>query len=156
MNDPARASRVAGYVLLGLALASALVPLSPLAEALPVWKHHLVHGLILALASVAGIMLEHAGARAVSTEREAGSGGWVIVSVLAPVMSMFLMWPTTYDWLERHPFAHGAEHFCFVGLGFLAGFGGERYVRGVGWMSATATVLTAIAAAAGFGVIVGR
>ena len=156
MRGPARLSPTAGYVLIGLALGSALVPLSPLAEALPIWKHHLVHGLILALASVAGVLFEHASVRAPADRHEVGSGVWVIVSVLAPVFSMFLMWPTTYDWLEQHPLAHGAEHFCFVGLGFFAGFGGERYVRGVGWMSATATVLTAVVAAAGFGVVLGR
>lgn len=156
MSEHSRIARVTGYALLGFALASALVPLSPLAEALPIWKHHLVHGLVLALASIAGILLAHLGVRTAAQEREAGPGFWVIASVLAPVSSMFLMWPTTYDWLERHPLAHGAEHFCFVGLGFLAGFAGERYVRGVGWVSATATVLTAIAAAAGFGVVAGR
>ena len=156
MNEHSRVVRVTGYALLGCALASALVPLSPLAEALPIWKHHLVHGLVLALAASAGILLAHLTARTDAQEQEAGPAFWVIVSVLAPVFSMFLMWPTTYDWLELHPLAHGAEHFCFVGLGFFAAFGGERYVRGVGWVSAAATVLTAIAAAAGFGVVAGR
>ena len=156
MSVPARVSHVARWVLLGLALASAFVPLSPFAEALPVWKHHLVHGLILALASVAGILFATTETGLSAEAQEAGPGIWVLVSVFAPVVSMLLMWPTTYEWLERHPIAHGAEHFCFVGLGFFAGFGGERYVRDVGWVSATAIVLTAIAAAAGFGVVVER
>jgi hypothetical protein len=145
---------IVGYVLLALALASTIVPLTPFAEALPVWKHHLVHGLVLALASIAGVLLAHSGPP--SEDRDAGPGFWVVLSVLAPVTSMFLMWPTTYDWLELHPLAHGAEHLSFVGLGFLAGFGGERYARDVGWICAAAIVLTAIVAAAGFGVVAGR
>jgi len=156
LSGSARVSHAARWALLGLALASAFVPLSPFAEALPVWKHHLVHGMILALASGAGILFATTEAGPSAEKRETGPGIWVLVSVFAPVVSMFLMWPTTYDWLEHHPIAHGAEHFCFVGLGFFAGFGGERYVRGVGWVSAAAIVLTAIAAAAGFGVVVGR
>jgi hypothetical protein len=156
MTGYSRSGRIAGYALLAVALGSALVPLLPFAEALPVWKHHLVHALILALASTSGILLAHIGSRTAAEPSEAGPGFWAVLCVLAPAVSMFLMWPTTYDWVEHYPLAHGAEHFCFVGLGFLAGFGGERYVRGVGWVSAAATVLTAIAAAAGFGVVAER
>ena len=41
-------------------------------------------------------------------------------------------------------------------FGFVAAYAGERYVQGVGWVSTIATVATAIVAAAGFGVIIGR
>lgn len=150
---PGFRSRPAAYVFLILALGSLVVPVLPQAEALPVWKHHLIHGAVLALAAASG--LPFASARAGGTT-SAGDGGWVLLTVLAPVASMFLMWPTTYAWFEAHPAAHSSEHLCFIVLGFVAAFSGERYVRGVGWMSAIATVATAIAAAAGFGVVIGR
>jgi len=146
-----RTPRIAAFVLLVCALASAVVPLLPAAEELPVWKHHLVHGLVLALAAGAGLLFAHV-RRPAGTRREFGAAGWVIITVLMPVLSMFLMWPTTYDWLEQHPLAHSMEHLVFVALGFLATYGGEEYMPGVGWVSGIATVLTAIAAAGGFGV----
>lgn len=148
-------SRIAAYLFLVLALGSLVVPVLPGAEALPVWKHHLVHGLVLALSAASGLLFAHARGDG-GASAGPGSGGWVMLTTIAPVASMFLMWPTTYDWLEAHPAAHASEHFCFIILGFVAAYGGERYVRGVGWVSAIATVATAIVAAAGFGVVIGR
>jgi hypothetical protein len=147
--------RTGGYVLLLCALASTIVPLLPFVEPLPVWKHHLAHAIVLTLAAASG--LEFAALHRLGQGRPAGSGsgGWLVVTVCMPLLSMFLMWPTTYAWLERHPPAHGAEHLCFVALGFMAAYGGEKYVPGVGWISAIMTVLTAVAAAGGFGVVIG-
>jgi hypothetical protein len=146
-------ARIAAYVFLALAFGSLIVPLLPGAEALPVWKHHLVHGGVLALSAASGLLFAR---RREPDAAEPGSGLWIIFTVFAPVASMFLMWPTTYEWFEAHPAAHASEHFCFIVLGFVAAYAGERYVRGVGWVSAIATVATAVAAAAGFGVVIGR
>ena len=146
-------ARIAAYAFLALALGSLIVPVLPGAEALPVWKHHLVHGAVLTLSAVSGLLFAQ---RQAPEAAGPGGGGWIILTVLAPVTSMFLMWPTTYAWFEEHPAAHASEHFCFILLGFAAAYAGERYVHGVGWMSAIATVATAIAAAAGFGLIIGR
>lgn len=148
-------TRLAAYVFLILALGSLVVPVLPGAEALPVWKHHLVHGAVLALAAASGLSFAALRARR-SPPAGSGAGAWIILTVLAPVASMFLMWPTTYAWFEDHPAAHASEHFVFIVLGFVAAYSGERYVSGVGWMSGIATVATAIAAAAGFGVVIGR
>ena len=79
----------------------------------------------------------------------------MFITVFMPILSMFLMWPTTYAWLERHSIAHAGEHLGFAIIGFIASYSGERYVAGVGWFSAIATVLTAIVAAAGFGFVAG-
>ena len=154
MSDTSR-PRVAAYIFLALSLGSLVVPVLPGAEALPVWKHHLVHGLVLALSATSGLLFAAARPSSAATDGP-GGGAWIILTVLAPIASMFLMWPTTYDWLEAHPTAHASEHFCFVILGFVAAYAGERYVRGVGWVSAIATVATAVVAAAGFGVVIGR
>jgi hypothetical protein len=142
--------RVIAYALLLCALASTLVPLLPAAEELPVRKHHLVHGLVLALSAAAGYLFARE-RQARQPHQELQGEGWLYFTVLMPVLSMFLMWPTTYDWLEHHPLAHGGEHLCFVVLGFMATYSGERYMPGVGVMSGVATVLSAIVAAFGFG-----
>jgi hypothetical protein len=141
--------RIVAYLLLFAALTSALVPLLPAAEALPVWKHHLVHALVLALSASAGFLFAYQ-----TTGRRAARGGaeiWLYVTVCTPVISMFLMWPTTYAWLEHHPHAHSVEHLGFVALGFAAAYGGERYMPGVGLASGAATVLSAVVAAFGLG-----
>jgi Na+/melibiose symporter-like transporter len=147
----ARKLRITGFVLVVFALAAAAAPLLPSAEDLPVAEHHLAHGVILAIAAAGGICF--------ATARTSGNGSqaavWLFLAVFMPLLSMFLMWPTTYDWLERHTLAHVCEHIGFVAIGFCAGYSGERYVAGVGWVSGIANVLTAIVAAAGFGIVRG-
>ncbi|TAM75544.1 hypothetical protein EPN44_08835 [bacterium] len=142
----ARLRRAGACVMVAATLAAAIIPsLRP--EDVPIAEHHLFHAGIILLAVVAAALV----VGGPSGAREQGSGLWLVPVVAAPLAMMFLMWPSTYDYLDTHPLAHALDHIGLAVLGFAGAYGGQRYVRGVGWLVGLATVGMAVIAAGGFG-----
>jgi len=119
--------------------------------------HHLQHIFFVLAGAVWGIALARAllRLRGGAAGEEQGSGLWLFAAILAPAAIMFEMWPTTYPYLEAHPFVHFLEHALLVVLGFATTFSGYRFSRGIGWALGGVAIAMAWAAAYGYGVIPG-
>lgn len=137
---------VAAIVLAGT-VAFALAPLYRSTTDLPIPLHHALHAVMLAGAAFAGILFAGWSAR----ERRAGAA-WLLVAMFAPVFAMLLMWPSEYSYFEQHRYGHVIEHLGLTFLGFLTGYGGQRYANGIGWASGIAIVAMALLAVGGYGI----
>lgn len=135
-------------VAAGAAAIAIVIALAPLYRTgdLTIPQHHVFHAILLALTAFAGIT--YAG---VSSSEE-HKPGWLIVAMIAPVLAMAAMWPSEYSYFETHRFGHAGEHFGLSILGFLTGYGGQRYANGVGWATGLGLVVMALLAAWGYGV----
>jgi mono/diheme cytochrome c family protein len=139
--------RVAGLAIAVAAVLYAIAPLVRGPAELPIPQHHLLHALLVAASAVAGILMCQPRARGTRS-----SPGWIVVAMVAPILTMMLMWPSEYSFFEQHPAGHVLEHLGLVGLAFLTGFAGERFARGVGWASGGSAFLMALLAVWGFGI----
>jgi mono/diheme cytochrome c family protein len=134
-------------------LATIIFALAPLYRAnvdIPIPLHHVLHAVMMAGAALAGILFAGSSAR----ERRSGAP-WLVIAMLAPVFAMILMWPSKYSYFELHPYGHVAEHLALMLMGFLAGFGGQRYANGIGWASGISIVAMGVLAIWGYGVAPG-
>ncbi len=119
--------RTLGYLVLGLTIIFALAPVYRAPEEIPVRVHHMLHGIVLIGAAIAGLLF------AVRTAAPARMRWlWLVLCVVAPMLAMLLMWPSEYSPLDKLPAAHTAEHLGLVGLGFLTAYAGQKYAMGVG------------------------
>jgi mono/diheme cytochrome c family protein len=141
------ARRTTAALFLGVTVALGVLPPILGARDLPTAQHHLVHSALIAGAVVAGVLFA-----VPSRDTRAGHYGWLLLTTLAPIAAMLLMWPSEYAWFELHPAGHAAEHLGLVGLGFVAGYAGQRYAAGIGWASGLSLFAMAFASAWGFGV----
>ncbi len=137
--------RIAAYLIGALTLAGALAPLVS-NEDVSIPEHHLLHAVLLAGAVTTALLAspDTAGDR---------NGAWLVAVVGSPLLVMFLMWPSSYAYLDAHPIAHVGDHLSIALLGFLCTWSGQRYARGIGWIGGVATVSMAVLAAGGFGVV---
>jgi mono/diheme cytochrome c family protein len=129
-------------------LVAAILSFMPLVHperTIEVRDHHLDHAVLMVLGAIAGLAAYRGG-----DDRE--SPGWIWPTVLCPLLAMLLMAPSLYELVERAPWLHALDHVLFVALAFLTAYGGQRYVRGVGWASALFLETMAVVAAFGFGV----
>jgi mono/diheme cytochrome c family protein len=137
---------IAAAVILFVTLVFALAPLYRSGD-IPIPVHHAFHAMMMAGAALAGILL----AGSLARERRSGAP-WLLVAVFAPVIAMFLMWPSQYSYFEQHPYGHIAEHLGLTFLGFMAGYAGQRYANGIGWASGIGIVAMALLSVFGYGV----
>ena len=138
---------VAGSAILVLAVLFGLAPLVRGAVDLPVAQHHLLHS-VLILGAVASALCFATPSR----DTTGGRYGWLLLTVISPLVAMLLMWPSEYAWFERNPNAHALQHLALITLGFLSAFAGQRYVAGVGWASGLSLLFMAVGSTWGFGV----
>lgn len=136
--------------LIGIAAAIAALVLSfmPLIThevEIAVHDHHIDHAVLMGLAVLAVLCLYRRPATPASPL-------WLWVTVLVPVGIMFLMAPDLYSDIDPSPFPHSLYHLMFVLLAALTAYAGQRYVKGVGWMSAIVLEFMAFVAAWGYGV----
>lgn len=110
-----------------------------------VHTHHIDHAVLMGLGVIAVLALYRRGVQAASPL-------WLWVAVLVPVAVMFLMAPTLYSNIDPQPLPHSLYHLLFVLLAALTVYAGQRFVRGVGWMSAIVLEFMAFVAAWGYGV----
>lgn len=107
--------------------------------------HHLLHA---GMAAGAGLL-----ALAVAPRRSRGErAAWVWPAVIAPVVGLFLMWPSEYAHLISHPWLHVLDHLSIALVTFLAVYAAQAYVCGLGWLMLVVVVAMDAAAAGGFGV----
>jgi mono/diheme cytochrome c family protein len=110
-----------------------------------VHDHHLDHAVLMLFGAIAGLALYRD-----RGDRE--SPAWLWVAVLAPLAAMLLMAPPLYAFVDAMPVLHAFHHLAFVGLAMLAAYGGQSYVRGVGWATSIMLETMAVVAAFGYGV----
>lgn len=140
-------SRTLGYVVLILTVIFALAPSYRGIVEFPVRVHHLLHAVILIGAALAGLLI----ARRTSAPL-AKRASWLVLSIVAPMLAMLLMWPSEYSPLDKLPLAHVFDHLGLVLLGFLTAYAGQQYAYGVGTAMTLSLWTMAFLAAWGFGV----
>lgn len=138
---------IVGTVIMGYGILVALF--SHELTTIPV--HHLLHAGMAVGAGMAAMALA-----ACLPPRERERSGWVLPAVLAPVVGLFLMWPTKYAYLMGHPWLHVLDHVGIALCSVLAVFSAQAYVRGLGWPMLVLLVGMDAAAAGGFGVSPGN
>lgn len=137
----------AATVIFLATFAFALAPLYRANVEIAIPLHHVLHAIMIAGAVFAGILFGGSSAR----ERRSGAP-WLVVVTIAPVIAMLLMWPSEYSYFEQHPFGHLTEHVALMLLGFVTGYGGQRYANGIGWAAGIAIVAMAVLNIWGYGV----
>lgn len=135
----------AGWAVLVAAVILSLIPVFIREANLEVQEHHIDHAVLMGL-GVAGALLLY------RRKDSGGSSVWLAATVLLPVVVMFLMAPPLYDAVDTMPVLHALYHLLFVALAALTAYAGQRFVRGVGWMSAAILEFMAFVAALGYGV----
>ncbi len=111
--------------------------------------HHLQHLFFLIGGSLWGIAL----ARFVARRGErARNGAWLAPALLAPMVAMFLMWPSAYPYVEARPALHMSMHVVFVLLGVLTTYAAYQYSQTVSWLLGGSLAAMAWVAAYFFGV----
>jgi hypothetical protein len=142
------ASKIAAVIIALVTVIYALAPLYREGEEPPTSVHHLLHAAVILGGVIVGLLLyDPARAR---PERE--HPVWLVLAIGAPIAAMFLMWPSEYAFLDKHPGGHAIEHLGLVVLGFLTAYAGQRYARGIGWAMSLGLLFMALVAALGFGV----
>jgi mono/diheme cytochrome c family protein len=127
------------------ALVLSFMPLITGERKISVSEHHLDHAVLMLLGAIAGLALYTRG-----DDRE--SAPWLWVAVLCPILAMLLMAPPLYAAVDALPWVHTLDHIVFALLATLTAYGGQRYVRGVGWATSAFLETMAIVAAFGYGV----
>jgi hypothetical protein len=114
----------------------------------PVPQHHIGHAVLIVGGAITGLLAASATAPRIGPPAAA----WIAPTVIAPMLAMYFMWPSALDYLDAHPLLHGLEHLSYVFFGFITAYAGQRYVRGVGWVTGTLLACMAFSAAGFFGV----
>lgn len=139
--------RTIGYLVLVVTVIFALAPAYRPEEQIPTRIHHLLHAIVLIGAGSAGILIAYRKQAPLTTRAV-----WLVVSILAPMLAMFLMWPSNYSPLDKLPAAHVFEHLGLAAFGFLTAYAGQQYANGVGTAMSLSMWMMAFLAAWGFGV----
>jgi mono/diheme cytochrome c family protein len=137
--------KVLGLLCVLAAVVLSFMPLLTGEREIAVRSHHLDHALLMLLGAIAGLALYTRG-----DERE--SAPWLWIAVLCPILATVLMAPSLYALVDAVPWLHTVNHLVFVLLAMLTAYGGQRYVRGVGWATGAMLETMAIVAAFGYGV----
>lgn len=140
-------SRVLGYVILGLTVLFALAPGYRGEVEFPIRIHHLLHAIILIGAAISGLLIVRR-----TSAPLAKRASWLVLSIVAPMLAMLLMWPSEYSPLDKLPAAHVFDHLGLVLTGFLTAYAGQQYAYGVGTAMTLSLWTMAFLAAWGFGV----
>lgn len=112
--------------------------------------HHLQHMFFLIGGGLWGVGLARLLER--SRGRRERQGAWLVPALVAPMAAMFIMWPSTYPYVEARPALHILEHAVFIGLGVLTTFAAYQYAQVVAWLLGGSLAAMAWVAAFFFGV----
>lgn len=137
--------KIIGIGAAAVALVLCFMPVITHEVEIEVHEHHIDHAVLMGLGVIAVLALYRRGAQAASPI-------WLWITVLLPVAIMFLMAPSLYSDIDPQPLPHSFYHLLFVVLAAVTVYAGQRYVRGVGWMSAIVLEFMAFVAAWGYGV----
>lgn len=134
-----------GIVAAIAAIVLSFMPLITHEVEIAVHDHHIDHAVLMGLAVIAVLCLYRRPAIPAAAV-------WLWLTVLLPVAIMFLMAPGLYTDIDPQPVPHSFYHLLFVVLAAVTAYAGQRYVKGVGWMSAIVLEFMAFVAAWGYGV----
>lgn len=112
--------------------------------------HHLKHAIYILGGGFLGLALAQAFPGDRPNQEQAL---WLLPAILAPLVQMFLMYPSLYDWMMAHPPVHFLQHLAIGLMPTLATFAGQRYTQGIGWIVGASAVVMAFAASFGYGVL---
>ena len=73
-------------------------------------------------------------------------------ALVASLVVMVAMWPSTYSVIEANPILHALQHGFYIVVAALGTFTGYQFARSAGWIMGVMMVVMAWAAAFGFGV----
>ncbi len=154
-SEAQRASLSRVYLLLVLGAVATAVGIFAIGlpdPHLSIKNHHIQHvffilgGGLYGLAIAMGITMRQ-------TERKwPGRGAWLAPALVASLVIMIAMWPSTYSYIEAHPTLHALQHGFYIVASAAATFSAYQFARGAGWIIGGMQVLMAWAAAFGFGV----
>lgn len=139
--------RALGWLVLALTVLFSLAPAFRGVAEFTIRVHHLLHAVILLGAACAALLMVRRKPAPVSKRAM-----WLLVTILAPMFAMMLMWPSEYSPLDKLPMAHSLEHLGLVFFGFITAYAGQKYGRGVGVAMSFSMLAMAFLAAWGFGV----
>ena len=138
--------RLIGWIVLGVTVLFAFAPLLGEGDvSVPI--HHLLHVVLLFGAAVSALLIVSP-----PTGPQRGRALWLLLAIVAPLLAMFMMWPSDYSIFERTPMLHSVQHLGIVFLGFLTAYAGQRYAAGIGIVVSSCLWLMGILAAGGYGV----
>ncbi|HET7559558.1 MAG TPA: hypothetical protein VFK80_06320 [Limnochordia bacterium] len=140
------------WALVALVLAAGGLPLILGPDPVTVPEHHLQHALLLIGGGAVGFLAYPPHSR---SGAGCGSVGWLAIGLFAPLMIMFQMNPATYAYIEIHEAVHTFDHLIMEALAALTTYAGQRYLRGLGWVTGAALELMALLAVWGYGVVIG-
>lgn len=143
MNLRLRVAIAAGAGI--VALIASFMPLFTGERNIGVHTHHIDHAVLMLFGVIIGLAVYR-------PKGEAISPLWLWLTLLPLIAAMVLMSPALYAIVDARPIAHSFGHLVFVILAALCAYAGQRYVRGVGWMSAFLLEIMAFAAAFGYGI----
>jgi len=150
-----RAQRTNTYLLVGLGLVAVVVAAFRLGlpdPHLSIKNHHIQHAIFILGGGLWGLALASSLMAVTGKEPRRGRNGWLAVAIVAPLATMFAMWPSTYEYIEASPILHATEHGVFIALSGLTTFAGYQFAKSTGWVLGAALAVMAWAAAFGFGV----
>ncbi len=154
----ARVSRTRTYLLLVMGLVSVVIAAFHLGlpdPDLSIRNHHIQHLFFILGGGLWGIALAGVLMPPAAHEARTGRSAWLVPAILAPVAVMFVMWPSTYQYIEAHATVHALEHGVFIVLGGLTTFAGSGFSQSTGWLLGGMVSVMAWAAAFGYGVTPG-
>lgn len=155
MTRPSRTTTILLAVLGLVAVEVAAFQLGLGDPHLSIKNHHMQHAVFILGGGLWGLALAGALMPAKRKEPRQGRSAWLVLAILAPLAAMFAMWPSTYTYIEAHPFVHALDHGVFILLSGLTTFAGYQFARSIGWVMGAALTVMAWAAAFGFGVTPG-
>lgn len=144
-------------IYLLLALGAAAVAVGIFAIGLPdphlsVRNHHIQHVFFILGGGLYGLAL----AMGLTARRPAktwpGRGAWLAPAIIASLVVMVAMWPSTYSVIEANPTLHALQHGFYIVVSAVATFSAYYFARSAGWVVGVMQVVMAWAAAFGFGV----
>lgn len=138
-------AKTAAWLVVSAGLAVAVGPLFRHGD-LSIPLHHVLHAVSIAGGAALGLLLA-AGRK--GDEREHPL--WLVPAIGAPVVMMFLMWPSFYESLDKNGMLHVGDHLVLFFIGALAAIAGQRYRQGTGWAIGVLSVIMALTSAGGFG-----
>lgn len=150
-----RASLARVYLLLVLGAVATAVGIFSIGlpdPHLSIQNHHIQHvffilgGSLYGLALAVGLTMQRA------DRKWPGSGVWLAPALVASLVVMVAMWPSTYSVIEANPILHALQHGFYIVVAALGTFTGYQFARSAGWIMGVMMVVMAWAAVFGFGV----
>lgn len=155
--EPRPTVNVLPLVYLLLVLGAVAVTVGIFAIGLPdphlsIRNHHIQHVFFILGGGLYGLALAMGLTANKPGKAWPGRGVWLAPALLASLVVMVAMWPSTYSVIEANPTLHALQHGFYIVASAVATFCAYYFARSAGWIVGGMQVVMAWAAAFGFGV----